>query len=279
MSVSVQVLRRNNALIGWLAFVSQVLVAISVEIGDEFGRALFSQHGTVEGVDNARRIVDFELAHGFFMEPAWQMFFERTHHVLMISITWSESARVMNGIYVLGHVFVTLGVACWMFFYRRSLFPLFRNALILVNVFALVVYEHFPTAPPRLTGPLTYNHHTFVFQDTLFGIVNAAGKTVGTEAGFNEFSAMPSIHMGWALIVGLAIVIAGRPMAVKGLGLLYPALMLLAIVVTGNHYLLDAGVATLLVVLAFVVAGSFAWWRGRYRGPHLFERQTGQSAP
>jgi hypothetical protein len=86
------------------------------------------------------------------MEPAWQMFFERTHHVLMISITWSESARVMNGIYVLGHVFVTLGVACWMFF-TAALFPLFRNALILVNVFALVVYEHFPTAPPRLTAP------------------------------------------------------------------------------------------------------------------------------
>jgi hypothetical protein len=56
MSVSVQVLRRNNALIGWLAFVSQVLVAISVEIGDEFGRALFATRDG-GGVDNARRIV------------------------------------------------------------------------------------------------------------------------------------------------------------------------------------------------------------------------------
>jgi len=279
MSVSVQVLRRNSALLGWLAFVSQVFIAISVEIGDELGRALFSQHGTVEGVDNARRIVAFEVAHGVFMEPTWQIFFEHTHQVLMLTVTWAESARVMNGIYVLGHVFVTLGVACWMFFFRRSLFPLFRNALILVNVFALVIYEYFPTAPPRLTGPLIYNHHAFVFQDTLFGIVNAAGKTVGTEAGFNEFSAMPSIHMGWALIVGVAIIVAGRPAVVKGLGLLYPALMLLAIVVTGNHYLLDAGAAAMLVVLAFIVAGSFECWRGTRRRPHLFQRQTGRSAP
>lgn len=253
--------RRSSIAAEWLAFFAQVLIAISFEVGDDLGRGLVAQRGTVEGIDDAREVVAFEAAHGFWIEPAWQMFFQQTHRILALSITWADSVRFMNTVYVFGHVFVTLGVALWVYFYHRRFFALLRNVVILTNLFALVVYERFPVAPPRLSGVLTFNHHPFEFQDTVFGIVSSSGKLIGTQAGYNEFSALPSVHMAWALIVGLAVVWLARPLAVKTLGVVYPALMLVAVVVTGNHFLLDAIASVFVVLAAVVMALSVERWK------------------
>jgi hypothetical protein len=253
------VLRHNRALIEWLLFAIQALIAVSVEVGDDLGRGMISQHGTAQGIENARRVVSFESAHGLFIEPAWQLFFQQTHRVLMWSITWMDVAHVMNGIYILGHVFVTLSVAVWIYMYHRRMFALLRNTIILTNLFALFVYESFPMAPPRMVGALMFDHHTFTFRDTLYGILNA-GKVVGTQVGYNEFSAMPSVHMAWALVVGGALLVLARPLIFKLFGVVYPCLMLMAVVVTGNHFLLDAVGAVMVVTLAFAASLSLHGW-------------------
>ena len=253
--------RRNNALHEWLAFSLQILIAVSVELFDDLSRGLISQRGTLEGVMNAQRVVSFEAAHGLWVEPAWQTFFEHTHQIFAVSITWAESARAMNGVYVLGHVFVTLSVAVWVYFYHRRYFPFLRNTVILTNLFALFLYESFPVAPPRLTPDLVFNHHSFVFQDTLYGVFSATGKMVGTNAAYNEFSAMPSIHVAWAMIVAAAVIWLAQPLLLKLLAALYPCVMLLAVVVTGNHYLLDAAGSVVIVALAALVALSFERWK------------------
>src|SRR5437588_10744721 len=126
-------LRRNSVLTEWLAFIVQALIAVSVEVGDDLWRGAFSQHGTVQGVENAQRIVAFETAHGFWVEPAWQLFFEHTHRFLGLTITWAEAARFWNGVYVLAHIFVTLAVALWVYFYHRHFFGVLRNIIILTN--------------------------------------------------------------------------------------------------------------------------------------------------
>src|SRR5437588_9525737 len=146
MAVLAEAQRRNTFLLEGLAFATQVLIAVSVELGDDLGRGLFSQHGTLQGVDNARGVVAFETAHGFFVEPAWQMFFERTHHIFTLTITWPDIIHAVNAIYVLGHIFVTLAAAFWLYFYRRQAFAFVRNIVILTNLFALLVYENFPVA-------------------------------------------------------------------------------------------------------------------------------------
>jgi membrane-associated phospholipid phosphatase len=261
--------RRNSILTEWIAFFAQVLIAVSVEVGDDLGRGLFSQHGSLQGITNARNIVAFEAAHGFWVEPAWQLFFEQTRQVLAITITWPEMVRLWNGIYVLGHIFVTLGVALWLYFFRRTAFGLARNILILSNILALLIYETIPVAPPRLTTNLIFDHHPFTFQDTVFGMVTTGGRLVAQPLKYNEFSALPSVHMAWALIVGGAILLMGRPLLVKPLGIIYPALMLIAIVVTGNHYIMDAVAAAFVVMSAVAIAlaferlkGSKAWQLG-----------------
>jgi hypothetical protein len=265
MATAAEALRRNHGLAEWLAFLGQCVLAASVEVADDLGRGLFSQHGTIQGVDNARQIVSFEAAHGLWLEPAWQLFFEKTHHILLLSLTWPESSRIMNGIYVLGHVFVTLTVAAWVYFYRRRYFPLLRNTVIAANALALVIYESFPVAPPRMMPPLPFAHHLFTFQDTLYGVLTAGGSYVGssTTLAYNEFSAMPSIHMAWALVVGVALLALARPLPVRLLGIVYPALMLVAIVVTANHFFLDAVVAVPVVIAAAALAIGFDGARGK----------------
>ena len=266
-------LRRPGVLTGSLAFTLQVLIAISIEAGDDIGRGLFSQHGTREGIDHARSLVAFEVSHGFFVEPAWQIFFLQTRHIFTLTITSEAVERLMNGIYVVGHVGVTLGVALWVYIYRRRWFGLLRNVVILVNLFALVIYENFPVAPPRLTTGLIFDHHPFIFRDTLFGVVDASGRAIGTQSGYNEFSAMPSVHMAWAVVAGATLVILAGPLWAKAIGVLYPVCMLIAVVVTGNHYLLDVLGGMMIVVLAYGVAMLIdRWWHNprragiRYRG-------------
>src|SRR5579872_2220804 len=156
MSASAMEVRRRGAVQEWISFALQVAIAIAFEVGDDVARGLISQHGTIQGVDNARKVVAFEAAHGFWVEPAWQTFFLHTHHLFDLTIQWTTVARVMNGIYVLGHVFVTLGVAIWVYRYRRKYFRFLRNSVICVNGLALVIYENFPVAPPRMTTGLTF---------------------------------------------------------------------------------------------------------------------------
>ncbi|MGI8827105.1 MAG: phosphatase PAP2 family protein [Chloroflexota bacterium] len=254
MAAIAEAARRHSVIAEWLAFATQVLIAVSFEVADDLGRGLVAQHGTLEGNDNALSIVAFERAHGFWVEPAWQIFFEHTHSFLTFTMSWPDAMRIMNSIYVGGHVFVTLGVAIWLFAYRRRIFGFVRNVVILTNLFALVVYERFPVAPPRLTYPLWFHHHPFHFQDTVFGLVSSTGKLMGTQAGYNEYSAMPSVHMAWALIAGACVLLLARSPFIRTTGIIYPMMMLVAVVVTGNHYLMDVVGAVPVVLIAVIVA-------------------------
>src|SRR5437016_1597936 len=143
-----QALRRSNVATEWVALIIQILIAVSFEVADDLSRGLFSQHGTIQGVRDARNVVSFEASHGIWLEPAWQQFFLQTRHFLAFTVSWIDMAHVMNVVYVGCHVLVTLAVAVWVYFYRRQHFVLLRNTVMLTNALALLVYESFPVAPP-----------------------------------------------------------------------------------------------------------------------------------
>ena len=101
-----------------------------------------------------------------------------------------------------------------------------------------------PVAPPRLlpgTGMV----------DT---VVRYGQSVYSWQGGFDadEFSAMPSVHVGWALIVAIAVITVSRSRW-RWLAAAYPVLTLLTVVVTANHFWLDGIVAALLVVLVLVL--------------------------
>ena len=95
---------------------------------------------------------------------------------------------------------------------------------------------------------------------------------------YNPVAAVPSLHFGYALIVGLAIAALARPRSIRIAGALYPVLMLLVIVATGNHFFFDAAAGGLVVVAGWLVARTLvrpvAWSRPPTRGAHPALRRT-----
>src|SRR5436305_15153574 len=117
MSAAVAAIRRNSTVSQWMTFAIQCLIAVSFEAADDFTRGFISQHGSLQGMTNARSVITFEAAHGFFVEPAMQVFFLQTHRFLLFTFSWLDVAHVMNGIYLFCHMFCMLGIAFWVSFY------------------------------------------------------------------------------------------------------------------------------------------------------------------
>ncbi|QXG75939.1 phosphatase PAP2 family protein [Modestobacter sp. L9-4] len=128
--------------------------------------------------------------------------------------------------------------------YRRL-----RTALVLATAVALIGYVTFPTAPPRLVGGYT---------DTLaatssVGWWGAEGSAVrGAGGAVNQFAAMPSMHVGWALWCGLVFWRLARTRRQRALAAAYAPVTALVVVSTANHWVLDVVVGALLMTAAWV---------------------------
>src|SRR5215468_10653485 len=131
----------------------------------------------------------------------------------------------------------------WLYARHRADYPRIRTTVALFTGISLLI-QLIPVAPPRLL-PST-------------GMVDTAvqyGQSVyAWNGGFDadEFSAMPSVHIGWAVIVAIAVITVSRHRW-RWLAAAYPVVTLLVVVVTANHFWLDGIVAALLVVLVLVV--------------------------
>jgi PAP2 superfamily protein len=140
--------------------------------------------------------------------------------------------------------FPLLGVCLvWLYTRHRADYPRIRTTVALFTGISLLI-QLIPVAPPRLLAST--------------GMVDTAvqyGQSVyAWSGGFDadEFSAMPSVHVGWALIVAIAVITVSRSRW-RWLAAAYPVLTLLVVVVTANHFWLDGIAAALLVVLVLVI--------------------------
>jgi hypothetical protein len=144
--------------------------------------------------------------------------------------------------YIALHFLGTTAFLVWLYRRHREHFALVRNTLITATGIALTLYVVFPAAPPRLAE--------LGFVDTVShsAKVNLSSDVLGSL--YNPFAAVPSLHFGYALLVGVTIaVVTGRLIA-----LAYPLLMLLVIVATGNHFFFDAAAGALTIGAGYVIA-------------------------
>jgi len=140
-----------------------------------------------------------------------------------------------------------------------------RRTMALCNLIAFVVFTLWPCMPPRLLSDPDY-HGDYASEAKSFGFVDTVHSTAGessvwtTNKFCNQYAAMPSLHFGYSLLIGLSIAtfpIAGlRPMSWKRiviviLGMSYPALILAAIVSTANHFVLDAVAGAIVCGIAW----------------------------
>lgn len=184
-----------------------------------------------------------------------------------------------NAYYAMGHLAVP-PIALLML-YRRApaRYRHWRNVFVAMLGLALATFWLYPLAPPRLMpGPgqvIDTSRAYFSFSRTPLA---ALGARAGSSApswggGTNPFAAMPSLHVGWALWTTLALWPVLRRRWTRLLLALYPMAMVLVVIVTGNHWLVDAlaGGAVTALAAALVTAGS--------RGTRRLTGSTGTASP
>ena len=151
--------------------------------------------------------------------------------------TWS---RVANGYYAWAHIVVFAATLLWLMVRHRDAYPRWRNLVVAFTAVSLLI-GFLPVAPPRLIPgfdmvDLAARYHQSVYDGLGKGITD-------------QLSAMPSVHVGWAVLVAAAVIAVDRSRW-RWLALIHPILTTYFIVVTANHYWLD-GVGA-LALLAFV---------------------------
>jgi hypothetical protein len=210
--------------------------------------ALFSLYGLYElvrgygeasasvALHNTKEIVRLERELGVYVERGVQ-----------------ELAELVPGLpgllglaYITLHFLGTTAALIWVYRRHGDRFPLVRNTLIASTAVSLVVYILFPVAPPRLAGlgfADTVTHHAGI---------NLSSDLLGSL--YNPYAAVPSLHFGYALLVGMVLVNLGAYRWLRLAGYTYPVAMLAIIIATGNHFVLDAVAGGVAIAIGWTVA-------------------------
>ncbi|MGI9600597.1 MAG: phosphatase PAP2 family protein [Acidimicrobiales bacterium] len=232
--------------------------AVYTTIRNQFGSARVSSE---VAYDNAELVIDIEQALGSFHEEEIQSWF----------LDWDWFLWFWNVFYGTFHFGVTIFALVWL--YRRfpERYPRWRNTFAITTAAALIGFATFPLMPPRLlpTGPpyggARFGGDQYQFVDTLADVGGLWSFDSGTmQEVSNQYAAMPSLHFAWATFCAVAVIPTLTNRWGRAALALYPVATLFAIVVTGNHYWIDALGG--LVVLGFgylVGTRSADWWRRR----------------
>ncbi|HEY8489503.1 MAG TPA: phosphatase PAP2 family protein [Dehalococcoidia bacterium] len=196
-----------------------------------------------EALSNARDLVALEQQLGFYWEPAWQAPVLR--HELLI--------RLANLVYFWFHFPLICVVGLWLYHQQRIHYTLTRNALLISGAVGLVIYNLYPVAPPRYLPELglvdtmaVYSRVNYEMQETRWFV--------------NPYAAVPSLHFGWNLLLGIGVFLATRNLWWRIFAVIMPAGMFWAIVVTGNHFIIDAVIGGAVCLAGLAAAAALHRW-------------------
>lgn len=199
--------------------------------------------------ENAAGIIHWEKSSGLFVETTIQQWI--LNHV--------ELTEVLNYFYLYAHWTVTPLFFIWLYRRRGRVYPYVRNAFLATNAIALVVFMLYPVAPPRLAGV------SDGFVDTLHNVSDIDLHGGVFSGWFNPHAAVPSMHFGYALMIGMVgmVLLRSRPMRLAALA--YPVAVFVTITGTANHYVIDALAGGLAVAVGFVAVWAWMVARGSLR--------------
>ena len=191
-----------------------------------------------EALSNGLDLIALERALGFYWELEWQSW--------IIDDYWA--VRVMNWIYFWGHMPLVVVLAVFLFVWHRSTYGLIRTAFLASGAIGVVIYALYPVAPPRLIPFAGY-------VDTMAVLDRVGYQAQEAQAFVNPYAAVPSLHFGWSMLLGGAFAWVGRrhTLVVVG-GVLWPVLMLFSIVMTANHFIIDAVFGAIVSLAGLAIA-------------------------
>ncbi len=152
-----------------------------------------------------------------------------------------ELLRALDVFYFAAHFGLTAVFFCWLYRRSRPAFRRFRDGFLASTALALLVHWRFPAAPPRLAD------------------VGPVRTDFGLGSWSNPVAAIPSLHAGWALGVGVGVALHARRRLWRLAGALYPAAVAFTILATGNHFVLDAVAGVAVLGAGFAAASVLDW--------------------
>ena len=224
----------------------EIFAVAVLYLGGELFRGL-ADGGRAAAVRHADDIVRAERALHIFDEAAVQ---RGVHHLYGLP-------SLLGYAYLTVHLAGTVAVLVWVYRQRRYAYARVRNVLVAANAFGVAGYTLFPTAPPRLAG--------IGIADTVSHATSIDLTSSLTSSFYNPYAAFPSMHIAFALVAGLAVWKLAHRRRWRVAGAAYPLAVLLVIVATGNHFVLDAAAGTAVAAAAFAVVIGGEWMRSRAR--------------
>lgn len=219
------------------------------------GRVTAEEHG--EEIHSIERALGIDIEH-------W------ANHAV-VQVDWLRS--FFDFYYESFHFGVPLAILAVLYWRRPVDYRWARTAIGFATVFALIGFWLYPLAPPRLMPGLG-------FIDTVHGPQDFTQPDYGTLTELtNQYAAMPSLHFGWSLWCGLVVLILAPRWWMKALGLLHPLFTVTAIVVTGNHWVLDAVGGAAVVGAGFAVTYLFQGPRAKAVTARAEEVSSDSRAP
>ena len=195
---------------------------------------------TFEATSRAIRVVELEQRLGLWVWETKMQAWVMSSHVLV---------QLFNGIYVYAHFPLIVIIGLWLFFFHRQRYVLLRNAFLISGGIGLIIFNLLPTAPPRLLPwPLSDQ-----VVDTMFAF-SRVNYDIQPAAFVNHYAAMPSLHFGWNLLLGIGIIWSARHFLGTAFGVIMPAAMFLAVVATGNHFIIDVLAGTVVALIGLGLA-------------------------
>jgi membrane-associated phospholipid phosphatase len=158
-----------------------------------------------------------------------------------------------NFMYVNSHFVMTTGALVWLYLRHNDRFYFVRNMFMVAMGLALVGYVLMPTAPPRFFPELG-------FVDTIAYYVNVKHDSGLVALFFNPYAAVPSMHVAFALMISVPAFLVVRNRLAKALWVVYPLVITFVVLVTGNHWFMDA------------VAGAFVAGTSALVATHVLSR-------
>lgn len=189
-----------------------------------------------EGLVNGEKVASLQRDLGFLWEPGWQSWALDNVEALVVTMNW---------VYIITYWPVILLAAFILFVKKRQDYNFYRTVVFINLTGALITFMIFPVASPFAIPSV----------ELLDSIQEFGPKSYGSEgmaSYYNISAAMPSLHFSWTVIMGV-LFWRSFPGWCRFIGLLYPVLTFFAIVLTGNHFILDAIAGGILAGLSFGV--------------------------
>ncbi len=200
----------------------EILLVAGGYLAYMYAKTIPFKDSTASAFNNARRLIDVERSIGLLWEPTWQAWVLDAPAFVILFFNW---------VYAFAYWPVIVPTVVVLYIRNRKRYRFYRNWIFASYLAAMTMFLLFPLAPPRMLADM--------FVDTIAVFGPSFYMSRDFAEYYNAFAAMPSLHFAWTLIFGIMFFSAG-PRWLKVVGVLYPTLTLIAIMVTGNHYVLDA---------------------------------------